>query len=152
MSLHKAPICHSFSVFIFIDRYHPYWFIDCSSLPIMTGDRISNCDIVLRGMTTLRNHRPLPDKPLTYVYDGLFSCAEQLDKDGVGVFQHFIGKDASLKRDGTYEITAVVIITSHSSYNFFSQTYRLHLIEPAITQPVTNLLTKPSILWGTSIL
>ena len=115
-----------------------------------TGDRIANGEIILRGMTTLRNRRQLPDKPLTYVYDGLFSCAEQLDKDGVGVFRHFVGKDASLKRDGTYEITAMV----NFSYSLFlcclSDAPRLLLIEQVVILRATNSLTKRSTLWETS--
>lgn len=85
--------------------------IHVHALSIMTAptDKANNCEIILRGMTTLRNRRQLPEKPLTYVYDGLFSCAEQLDKDGVGTFRHFVGKDANVKRDGTYEMYAMVI-------------------------------------------
>ena len=73
--------------------------IHVHTLSIMTAqtDKANNCEIILRGMTTLRNRRQLPEKPLTYVYNGLFSCAEQLDKDGVGTFRHFVGKDANVK-------------------------------------------------------
>ena len=99
-------------------------------LSLMSGERLSNCDVILHGMTTLRNRHHLTDKPFTYIYNGLFSCVEQLDRDGVGLFHHFIGKDASLKQDRTYEISAMVIAISYSSYNFCSNNTQIAPHQP----------------------
>ena len=70
----------------------------------------NNCMVALQGMTTLKNRCPLPGKPGHYIYDALFTCAEprNSDEDGIGSFCHYIGKDDSLKQDGTYDIFAFV--------------------------------------------
>ena len=70
----------------------------------------NNCMVALRGMTTLKNRRPLPGKPGHYIYDALFTCAKprNSEEDGIGSFRHYIGKDDSLKQDGTYDIFTFV--------------------------------------------
>ena len=57
-------------------------------------------------MTTLRNRCPVVDKPYCYIYNGLSSCADlsDPDEDGIGSFQHYVGRDDNVKQDGTYEI------------------------------------------------
>ena len=69
-----------------------------------------NTRISLRGLTTLKNRRELPNKANTYVYDGLFSCADATndDEDAVGSFRHYMGKKQTLKPDGTYAVYAKV--------------------------------------------
>lgn len=76
---------------------------------------VNHGHVDLRGMTTLKNRQPVPDKPGHYIYDGLFSCAEltELDEDGIGSFCHYMGNDYELKEDGTYQMHAKVdFITS----------------------------------------
>lgn len=74
------------------------------------SSKLPNCHITLHGMTTLKNRRELPGKANMFVYDGLFSCAEQTgeDDDGIGSFRHYVGRNTRLKRDGTYDIHAKV--------------------------------------------
>ncbi len=85
----------------------------------MTAARIE-----LRGLTTLKNRRVVPDKPNSYIYDALFSCAEANDEseDGVGSFRHYVGRDSSRKQDGTYEIEAK-ILGFHPKRNVNSDAY-----------------------------
>lgn len=73
-----------------------------------------NTRVTIHGMAMLKNRRQLPEKANTYVFDGLFSCAEATnnDKDGIGSFRHYMGRNKRLKPDGTYDIHANVRIST----------------------------------------
>jgi hypothetical protein len=71
----------------------------------MSKKPLAQAEIKLAGMTTLKNRRPLPDKPNTYVYDAVFSSGVD---DAIGNFRHYVGPDNSEKDDGTYEVVAKV--------------------------------------------
>jgi hypothetical protein len=81
-----------------------------SSSSTMTSTSPTNGRIILHGMTTVKNRRQIPGKPYSYVYDGLFSCADppESDEDGVASLRYFVGKDPNMKQDGTYELYAKV--------------------------------------------
>jgi hypothetical protein len=78
----------------------------------MSSEKTTNCRIALRGMTTLKNRRLIPGKPYHYIYDALFSCADPalVQEDGIGSFRHYIGRDDSIKQDGTYETFTKVLL------------------------------------------
>jgi hypothetical protein len=78
------------------------------------SEKPSNSRITLHGITMLKNRRPVPEKPNSFIYDGLFSCAELIEQneDGIGSFRHYVGRNTKLKRDGTYDIHAKVRIAS----------------------------------------
>ncbi|KAF8269201.1 hypothetical protein EI94DRAFT_1904871 [Lactarius quietus] len=65
-------------------------------------------DVILHGLMSLENRRPLPDKPNTFIYNTIFSCAES-DDNGVGSFRHYIGTDKNKKQDGFYETNARIV-------------------------------------------
>lgn len=87
----------------------------------MSSEKLANCRVALHGMATLKNRRSIPGKPYHYIYDALFSCADPslVDEDGIGSFRHFVGRDDSIKQDGTYNVFAKV--------NNHLLTRRLHL-------------------------
>ncbi|KAF8264721.1 hypothetical protein EI94DRAFT_1702997 [Lactarius quietus] len=70
----------------------------------------SNGRIILHSLTTIKNHRQIPGKPFSYVYDGLFSCADlaNTDEDGVASFRHYVGRNPNTKQDGMYEVYAKI--------------------------------------------
>lgn len=69
----------------------------------MSSESTHPGEITLHGMVSLKNRRPAPGKPNTYIYDATFRCSEQT-KDGVVSFHHYIGQDRSRKLDDLYDI------------------------------------------------
>ena len=71
-------------------------------------------DVVLHALSSLENRRLLPDKPQSFIYDGIFSYGDP-PQDGVGSFHHFVGHDPNRKQDGFYQIEAKVCF--HACYS-----------------------------------
>lgn len=63
--------------------------------------------ILLGGMTSLEQRRPVHNKPYSFIYDAVFMCAES-GEDGVGSFQCYVGKDKTKKQDDFYEVLVKV--------------------------------------------
>ena len=56
--------------------------------------KANKTQITLHGMVTLKNCQGHPEKPNTYIYNGLFTCAEVTGYNdvGIGSIWHYIGK------------------------------------------------------------
>ncbi|KAH9041358.1 hypothetical protein EDB85DRAFT_1886563 [Lactarius pseudohatsudake] len=65
--------------------------------------------IVLHGLTNLQQHRPVPGKGNTFIYDAIFTCGDASVDDGVGSFRCYVGQDKSKKADDVYELEAKII-------------------------------------------
>ncbi|KAI9445708.1 hypothetical protein BJY52DRAFT_1194108 [Lactarius psammicola] len=68
--------------------------------------------IVFVGCATLDNKRPIPQKPLSFVYDATFTCSDPptAGEEGVGSFRHYVGsRSPDEKANGIYDIIAKVV-------------------------------------------
>ncbi len=69
-------------------------------------------------MTMLENRRAVPEKPYSFIYDAIFTCAENPAVDGIGSFRCFVGRDKTKKQDNLYQICAKVRYILHLTPSF----------------------------------
>jgi hypothetical protein len=69
-------------------------------------------EILLSGIASLDNRRPVPGKPYSFIYDATFTCADAAD--GIGSFRCFVGSNASKKQDDLYDLQTKVLLLFHS--------------------------------------